>query len=164
MQLPRKIISINLSIECMLFSCLLSLQLSTVLEMETLQRQTSHTRSCLECSSLQINLFSALLFHHLSSSLMAINFVRISPTGSVPSTLPLTDDDELQGDLSKANTYEDVDLQHWHILNAIYRRLTRPGRTELTTGSALSSTQQSLMFDKQNSKKSRIGQILRKEG
>jgi hypothetical protein len=46
---------------------------------------------------------------------MAINFIRISPTGSVLSTLPLTHDDELQGDLSKASTYDDADLRHWHV-------------------------------------------------
>jgi hypothetical protein len=58
---------------------------------------------------------------------MAIDFIRISPTGSVPSTLPLTHDEELQGDLSKASTYDDADLRYWHVLNAIYRRLTRQG-------------------------------------
>jgi hypothetical protein len=48
---------------------------------------------------------------------MAINFVRISPTGSVPSTLPLTHDQELENDHVQAVSYnDDADLRHWHVL------------------------------------------------
>jgi len=52
---------------------------------------------------------------------MAINFIRVSPTGSVPSTLPLTPDEELRNNLLEARTFDDPNLQHWHVLNAIYR-------------------------------------------
>jgi hypothetical protein len=59
---------------------------------------------------------------------MAINFVRISPTGSVPSTLPFTHDQELENDLVQALSYKDnADLRHWHVFNAIYRQLVRQG-------------------------------------
>jgi hypothetical protein len=47
---------------------------------------------------------------------MAINFVRISPMGSVPSTQPLTHDEKLQDDLSEASTYDGADRRHWHVL------------------------------------------------
>ena len=58
---------------------------------------------------------------------MAINFIRVSPTGSVLSTQPLTYDGELRDNLSEARTYDDADLRHWHVLNAVYRRLLRQG-------------------------------------
>jgi hypothetical protein len=43
---------------------------------------------------------------------MAINFIRVSPTGSVLSTQPLTYDEELQDNLLEAQTYDDADLRH----------------------------------------------------
>jgi hypothetical protein len=39
---------------------------------------------------------------------MAINFIRVSPTGSVLSTY----DEELQDNLLEAQTYDDADLRH----------------------------------------------------
>jgi hypothetical protein len=56
---------------------------------------------------------------------MAINFIRVSPTGSIPSIKPLTSDKELQNNLLEVRTYDDADLRHWYVLNAIYRRLSR---------------------------------------
>jgi len=43
---------------------------------------------------------------------MAINFIRVSPTGSVPSTLPLTPDRELRDNLLEARTLNNANL--WH--------------------------------------------------
>jgi hypothetical protein len=73
---------------------------------------------------------------------MAINFIRVSPTGSAPSSTqqPLTFDKELQKDLEVASCYRyDADLRHCHVLIAVYPRLLRQGmlahrnRTELIT-------------------------------
>ena len=48
---------------------------------------------------------------------MAINFIRVSSTGSVPSTLPLMHDKELEKDLLQALYYtDDADLLHSHVL------------------------------------------------
>jgi hypothetical protein len=67
-------------------------------------------------------------FHHLLSSLIAINFIHVSSTGSLPSTLPFAHDNELEKDLVQALHYmDDADLRHWHVLNTIYRRLSRQG-------------------------------------
>ena len=37
---------------------------------------------------------------------MTINFIRVSPTGSVLSTLPLTPDEELRNNLLEAGTFD----------------------------------------------------------
>ena len=58
---------------------------------------------------------------------MDINFIRVSPTGYVRSTQPLTYDEKLEDDLSEASTFNDADLRHWSVLNAVYRRLSRQG-------------------------------------
>jgi hypothetical protein len=58
---------------------------------------------------------------------MAINFIRVNPTGTVLSTHPLTYDEEFRNNLLKAQTYDDADLRHWDVLNAVYRRLMRRG-------------------------------------
>jgi hypothetical protein len=72
---------------------------------------------------------------------MAINFIRVSPTGSTLSSTqqPLTFDKELQKDLEVAGCYRyDADLRHWHVLNAVYRRLLRQGMlTHTETGQNL---------------------------
>jgi hypothetical protein len=41
---------------------------------------------------------------------MAINFIRVSPTGSIRSTQPLTHDEELWDDLLEASTNDDANL------------------------------------------------------
>jgi hypothetical protein len=74
---------------------------------------------------------------------MAINFIRVSPTGSAPSSTqqPLTFDNKLEKDLMVASCYrDDADLRHQHVLNAVYRQLfatryvnTHINRTELIT-------------------------------
>ena len=58
---------------------------------------------------------------------MDINFIRVSPTGSVRSTQPLTYDKELEDELSETSTFNDADLRHWNVLNVVYRRLSRQG-------------------------------------
>ena len=76
-------------------------------------------------------------FYYLSSSLMAINFVRESPTDSVLSTLPLTLNKELRNNLLEARTFNNADLRHWHVLNAITcRRSAQPCGALLTRGIA----------------------------
>ena len=99
-------------------------KLLNILEMKTLHRQPD-----IEAAAYNVHLYKFLRlmhsFHHLSSSLMAINFISVSPTGSVPSKLPLTPHKELWNNLLEARTFDDADLWHWHVLNAIYRRLSR---------------------------------------
>jgi hypothetical protein len=104
-------------------------ELTTILKMKTLQRQPA-----IHAAAWNVHLYKFIclvhsFFHHLASSLMAINFIRISPTGSVPSTLPLTHDQKLENDHLQALSYkDDADLRHWHVLNDIYRfELTRQG-------------------------------------
>jgi hypothetical protein len=62
---------------------------------------------------------------------MAINLIRISPTSSVPSTVPLTQEKDLVHALSYM---DDVDLRHKHVLNALYLRKISYLH-EVTTGS-----------------------------
>jgi hypothetical protein len=52
---------------------------------------------------------------------MAINFIRVSPTGSVPSTQPLKYDEELRNNLLETQTYDDADLRHWDIFYFIFK-------------------------------------------
>lgn len=56
---------------------------------------------------------------------MAINFIRVSPTGFILSRQPLTYDEERWDNLLEARTYDDADLRHWYVLNAVYRRLSQ---------------------------------------
>jgi len=66
--------------------------------------------------------------------LIDVNFIRASPTASVPSAQPLTRDEEFQDDLSEASTYYDANIWHWYVLNAVYRRLPRQGMVSCATG------------------------------
>jgi hypothetical protein len=92
-------------------------KLSTILEMKTFIGNQPYTQLPIMFISKNCTICSVhSFFHHLSSSLMAINFVRISPMGSVPSTQPLTHDEKLQDDLSEASTYDGADRRHWHVL------------------------------------------------
>ena len=54
---------------------------------------------------------------------MGINFISVSPIGSVRSTQPLTHDEKFEDSLSEAGTYDDSDLWHFYVLNAVYRWL-----------------------------------------
>jgi hypothetical protein len=51
----------------------------------------------------------------------------MSPTSFILSTQPLTYYEELRNNLLEAQTYDDGDLRHWDVLNAVYRRLMRQG-------------------------------------
>ena len=65
----------------------------------------THTRSRQEYTYPQIYLFGSLF---VSPSLIAINFIRVNPTGSVLSTLPLTPDEELQNNLLETKTFVEL--------------------------------------------------------
>jgi hypothetical protein len=62
---------------------------------------------------------------------MAINFIRVSPTGSVLSTQPLTRDGELQNNLLEAQTYcgQRVKFLMWGI-----SKTCQPGQLDKLTG------------------------------
>jgi hypothetical protein len=71
---------------------------------------------------------------------MAINFIRVSPTGSILGTQLLTHDEELQNTLLEARMYDNPDLRHQHVfeccLSSIvatrYVDSSHRNRTELT--------------------------------
>jgi hypothetical protein len=88
-----------------------------MLEMKTLRRQpTVHAAAWsahLYKSYLSIQCTPSFI---ISYYLVAINVTRVSPTGSVPSRLPLTHNNELEKDLLQALYYiDDEDRRHRHV-------------------------------------------------
>jgi hypothetical protein len=101
-------------------------KLLTITEMETLCRQL-RTRLPKTFISTNLTIDSMHpLFYHLSSLWPSLH-PRVGPTGSVCNTHPLTQDEELQDNLLETLIYDDADLHHLHILNAVYRRFSRQG-------------------------------------
>jgi hypothetical protein len=82
-------------------------ELLTILEIKSLYRQLT-----IHVVVLNVYLYKSIyvlhsFFYYLLLSLIAINFIRRSPTGFVLSTLPLTPNKELGKDLLQALLYRD---------------------------------------------------------
>jgi hypothetical protein len=103
-------------------------KLSTIFEMKIPRRQLTVHAAAWNFSSLEIYLFSALL---LSSPLIIYYGYQFHPRKvhrlRTQHAAPHLHDEELPNKLSEANTYNDTDLRHWHVLNASYRQLSRQG-------------------------------------
>ena len=85
-------------------------KLSTILRMKILRRQPTGHAAAYNIYLYKSNSLSVHSFHYLLSSHMDINFIRVSPTGYVRSTQPLTYNKELKDNLLEASTITNANL------------------------------------------------------